>query len=441
MADGEAETLASLLSGFQGGLGSLFDDLGEPGFAGFHLTPEEQALLAADPVQFHRQSSASEGGSGHGSGSQGTKGIKRERSTNGIDSATTLPDGRAAAPGKPKSPKELANLLQDKLHLLQRHMLQNELLKGRCSMLEKIVTAREDQIARLQELKRYDDAGADAQSDPLIDPLVPLGITIKQFRSMKTSELLAKAKKMMSDIGQQLMLAGPGHVQEEAVLGHTGRLLLQSLKYCTLVRDDTLLLAARNVNEGQGSGEDVGPFHAADAHWAAVVSNLGFSQEQAMNAWLLLDLYSGWHNRVLAERSEISGTLSRALSANSYGQGYRTANDVSGLTEAQLVDKLHNNLVQERCLIFLITDVFYSNVLSAVQIAKLMVHSYPRIPDHIAILSAAAALYRPPIAQDALVAVGMGHAPVPAAALAPVLAPAGAAAIMPTPMPLTGARW
>lgn len=59
-----------------------------------------------------------------------------------------------------------------------------------------------------------------------MDPLAPLGLTIQTLRNMKAPELLARARSVMSNVGQQLMLAGPGQQEEEAVLGHTGRMLL-----------------------------------------------------------------------------------------------------------------------------------------------------------------------------------------------------------------------
>lgn len=125
--DSEASSIATLLLGFQGGLGSLFDDLGAPeGFAGFHLSHEEQELLAADPVKYQRQSS---GGST----------VKRNRSTSKIAGFAPTPDfARTSFTSRSKSSKDLTNLLQDKLELLQRHIQQNELLRCRCGLLEKV---------------------------------------------------------------------------------------------------------------------------------------------------------------------------------------------------------------------------------------------------------------------------------------------------------------
>lgn len=142
--DMEAESLAALLSGFQGGLGDLLTELIDPSQMIDNQFTPDALFTIPEPIQ--RQSSGAEA---HYDGQAGSKSIqKRERASSGSSEPSTsyqvAPSEKA---NKKATPRELSKVLQSKLSLLDQQQAENDMLKARCRILERVRCSMQTMLA------------------------------------------------------------------------------------------------------------------------------------------------------------------------------------------------------------------------------------------------------------------------------------------------------
>jgi phytoene/squalene synthetase len=68
---------------------------------------------------------------------------------------------------------------------------------------------------------------------------------------------------------------------------------------------------------------------ATQSHWVSVVEQLQLDERQQLQAWLLADLYAGWHKRLMADRSVLTAQLAQMLNSQ---QQYSQVGGGSGLS-------------------------------------------------------------------------------------------------------------
>lgn len=131
MEEIEARSLTSLLSGFQGSLDNLLFDTGDPSNC-----VDISCSLGEQPEHSQAKRSQRRGSSSRGEvhSGRGTRIQKRVRNSSEPISSQHGPDDKP----KKATPRELTKLLQSKLSLLDEQKAENENLRARCRILEKV---------------------------------------------------------------------------------------------------------------------------------------------------------------------------------------------------------------------------------------------------------------------------------------------------------------
>jgi hypothetical protein len=75
---------------------------------------------------------------------------------------------------------------------------------------------------------------------------------------------------------------------------------------------------------------------------------------------------------------------------------YRDSAAAQGVSEGALLELLQHNLTKERCLMEVVAEVMYVRILQDLQVARMLVHTYPFVMDDSGLLAAIAALHAPP---------------------------------------------
>ncbi|KAG2492662.1 hypothetical protein HYH03_009077 [Edaphochlamys debaryana] len=153
-------------------------------------------------------------------------------------------------------------------------------------------------------------------------------------------------------------------------------------------------------------------------HWLRVVAALGLSGQQRADAAVLYGCWQEWLAPILAERRALTSALDELLGANRYGGTYVEASGRYG-TDRDTIHALSANVVRERVLAVLVAEVFCCHILTDLQWAAAIVHSYPYVYDARELVRAAAQMHA---------AAALGAASAATAAPAAAAAGAGGAA-------------
>lgn len=124
-------------------------------------------------------------------------------------------------------------------------------------------------------------------------------------------------------------------------------------------------------------------------HWQQVATAIVLEEEQLQDLEVLHDIHRSLSAKVYSRRQQLVLQMQQLLETYSNNiMDSAARHNIQTLTE-----KLHRSVQQERCILFLATEVFDS-MLTAEQAARLVVASYPFKPDELAILSAMLKLWR-----------------------------------------------
>lgn len=138
---------------------------------------------------------------------------------------------------------------------------------------------------------------------------------------------------------------------------------------------------ARLKYEGSLAGE---PSEPPPEHWQQVVTAGAFEEEQLQDMAVLFDIHRSLSAKVHSQRRQLVSQLQQLL-----GNYSNNIMDVAARQDIQtLTDKLHRSVQQERCVLFLATEVFDS-MLTIEQAARLLIASYPFKPNDMAIIGSA----------------------------------------------------
>ncbi|GLC39882.1 hypothetical protein PLESTM_000961400 [Pleodorina starrii] len=156
------------------------------------------------------------------------------------------------------------------------------------------------------------------------------------------------------------------------------------LRYLGLVNEEACKFADTTL-----TGETAAP---EPGHWLRVVMALGLNQQQLADAAALHTCWQDWLARIHAERRSVTSALDALLSINRYGATYLESVGRYG-TDRDAIHKIHANVMRERILLVLTGEVFCCHILTDIQWARAIVHSYPYILDVWELVRAASQLY------------------------------------------------
>ncbi|KAG2485303.1 hypothetical protein HYH03_015977 [Edaphochlamys debaryana] len=270
---------------------------------------------------------------------------------------------------------------------------ENEELRQRTSILEKVVSCRDEQLGMVKAFEErcsttpeYSRSCFGSSSIHEGDPAV-VAAQHELYRGMKKEQLIPQYKAFLAEVSSHLL-----HCQHPCCDADSP--IVQKVTACVermgaMLKHIVLLNTPLMRQLLSLNLETMQPAAAADSHWDDVITSLQLSAEQRADIMAVLELYRGLNAKVYEERKLIMAAL---------GSGPGTLDlsapsllDRSGLAaEMELTERLSANLDKEHSARTLLCCFFFGKVLAPPQFAKVAVYSYPHFPDSLAVATAVA---------------------------------------------------
>lgn len=330
--------------------------------------------------------------------------------------------------------KELETIAAQKAEEMARLLQQNQDLKFKHSILEKVVALRTNQLNVLRSghgdpaplpppptLSGVDSGcpssaasaagnAAAAAAGPRHPPPVPGGLPPGQvaagvrlpldrcasgvphyvrsmppvdkekYRSMGKLQVLEAWKHFLSDASQAMLAleANPEDDEAASVMQQAVAEVVSLLRYCSLLAPDTYLAVMQTHLE---TYETVSP----DAeHWRAVLRTLELSPQQQAELRGVHELFEGIMRGILAERQAIN----RKLADGSHGDVSEMLRQMTISTECEVLQTYMKNLRKEKAAHLLLRGFLFGHCLTVLQFVRAAVYSYPYYPDSTALVVA-----------------------------------------------------
>ncbi|GMH37077.1 hypothetical protein BSKO_04950 [Bryopsis sp. KO-2023] len=264
--------------------------------------------------------------------------------------------------------------------------MQNSALHSQNSILEKVLSMRDEQITAMQEDNSILGVGSDDEAEK--DRAE--GFTLSGLKGREVKLSRADLKKMTADQVMQIWQAYVTEISEALVeVGTGGTGAMERIEL--LINEICMLCLSFNAVNPVSAGK----MHVRDAketeaeelkQWKSIVATLELTDEQKLEIIQLRKMLLQKLQRLLAERGKLNLTIQPALPSSTVG--HRIA--VEYLKANQTLVRLKEILRAEHRAMLDFVTAFVKEVMKPLQIAKVLVQSYPVKPDLLAIASSIA---------------------------------------------------
>ncbi|KAG2499568.1 hypothetical protein HYH03_002513 [Edaphochlamys debaryana] len=360
----------------------------------------------------------------------GQRAADRDRDTardTGVDTSKRTREGGATAAakgGKQAQVKELEAIAAQKSADLERLQRENEELKFKQKLLEKVVVVRDHQLKVMkghlellpQPWCNQQQPGVSAcsagglcrgsgtdGSGPLsaaeqirtqpgaclfgsADVVLP-DVNVEMFRTLGKQQLIDGWKHFLSEVSIPL-LALETNSDDEAAASKLRQLAAEvsfMLKHASLLAPDTMMVAMQTHLETM---ELAAP---EPEHWRHVLRTLELTPTQTAELVAVYRLFEKLMASIHAERRHINAHLAKGLEAQHSEARFATAQTTVS-PECEVLQMLQRSMRREKAAHLLLRGYTYGATLTALQFVKLGVYCYPHMPDANPLLGALAEL-------------------------------------------------
>ncbi|GAX78427.1 hypothetical protein CEUSTIGMA_g5868.t1 [Chlamydomonas eustigma] len=120
-------------------------------------------------------------------------------------------------------------------------------------------------------------------------------------------------------------------------------------------------------------------------HWHQVLGTCTLNEEQSQDLLMMDKILTQFNQRVLEDRQQLMFKLTEQVQVWQSSHKLVTSTRVD-LDHVVIMEQLKKNMLRDRCLNFLASEVFFFHILSTLQRFTIFVASYPRIPNKLAII-------------------------------------------------------
>ncbi|KXZ56991.1 hypothetical protein GPECTOR_1g896 [Gonium pectorale] len=268
---------------------------------------------------------------------------------------------------------------------------ENQQLRARTHILEKVVSCRDEQLGMVQAFTERCRSSPDSRSCFGSGMnTVPTDAQQDMFREMKKEEVIPMYKAFLAEVSKYLLHCqypcndpnSPIVQQVTACVERMGH----TMKHVVLL-NEPLMRQLLSINL-----ETMQPAVASEAHWDAVVASLQLTPDQRDDILAVYDLYRTLAEKVYEERKLLTAAMGVGCGMLGPDAGSFVSRNAMA-DEMELVEKLDANLAKEHSARTLLCCFFFGKLLAPPQFAKVAVYSYPYFPDS---LSVARAVVRQP---------------------------------------------
>lgn len=248
----------------------------------------------------------------------------------------------------------------------------NKALNNRKSILEKVLTLKEEQIQVLQDgvnvFHSQDGLHSDKAADDSADLKGPDG------KIMSGEELVKHWKSYVKALASLLVKVDSGAV-EQGLLTEVEKLMTDALSLCRRVAMVNPLAAKVLVSAQYDLDKDPEP--VKESHWFEVVKSLSLTQQQREEIQNLSRQFRARMELTVEARKDINAALADSLPDlySSRGQAARSLKAHGALAKLQEATRSEHRFHFE----YMVTVL--DQTLSKVQMAQASVQSYPFFPD------------------------------------------------------------
>ncbi|GFR53162.1 hypothetical protein Agub_g15885 [Astrephomene gubernaculifera] len=322
-----------------------------------------------------------EGPTSSGSGPTGTRGQKQPKECQNAQK-------RFRARQKERM-THLEREVAEKKAAFEQLAAENELLKARTNILEKVVNCRDEQLSMMQAFEAHCRTTGDSPScfgNGVSNTMASEPPEAQEaYRKLKKEQVIPQYKAFLAEVSRHLLhcqypCADPNSpiVQQVATcVERMGRVLKH-----ILLLNSPLMRTLLSLNL-----ETLQPGAAPESHWDDVAASLQLGPQQRADILAVYDMYRNLIAKVYEERKLIMAALGGGVgtldpSRSSFGSRPELP------SEMELTDRLAANMVKEHSARTLLCCFFFGKVLAPTQFAKVAVYSYPYFPDSLGVATA-----------------------------------------------------
>lgn len=286
---------------------------------------------------------------------------------------------------------------------MYRLVSENDSLRNRNSVLEKVLKLRDEQIAVLQEkVKLFErppkvepsvttsvSTGGEAGSTLQEAQAPPAEVEDSQFSAevvskMSADDVIKLWKDYLKQLSSWVVRAETANPDPE-VVRRVEEIITEAGTMCTKVAILNPMCIKKLVSCNL---EDASSASAAPDHWATVLGALAMTETQKKEALAARQVFLGKLKEVVEERQRINGQLQSSVpegpSVDPQGGGNNKTTAIS-LEAHDALSALKENLRREHNIHWEFNAGLFGKVMTKLQVAKAAVHSYPFYPDALGI--------------------------------------------------------
>ncbi|CAD7696271.1 unnamed protein product [Ostreobium quekettii] len=369
------------------------------GQAGAHFAFTFQAESGSDGKRDAGERAAQGGGSGgemtsksSESGTNGTaEGRQKKRRGGGEAEAPagkkelTQEKNRIAQKQFRERQKVKMNGLQRQIEELQASLESmqqaNSALQSQNGILHKVLAMRDERIKMLQEAAKYISEN-DSTGKQVSDVAVTLSelhigsvvrLTAEKLKTMQAEEIKQYWMEYVTEISAVLVDANTNPQAEERVGKLVNELFMLMMRFAAL--NPVLMMWSKQSYSSDD--EEV-------RKWLAVVPHLGLSKDQIAEIVAIRSMLLDKLKRVLDERSVLTAAIQPSLASSMACEKLH----LEYIKTNEAVIQLKENLRSEHTALLDFVSAMLRKILTPIQVARLMVQSYPTKPDILAVASA-----------------------------------------------------
>lgn len=325
-----------------------------------------------------------------------TSSLQRALPTRGRKRAQPIKQASRKTGAKQKD--TLANLqaiADQKLAQLQSLSAENDSLKSRARILERITACRDEQLYILKRWGDLDPKTCDEVEEgcTAVEVLecIPSASEVEACKNMLPEELRRFWKKFLAEASVILVKTEGGSVDTTllgalanivnktgCVMAHVGLLNARALHACLSV----------NMESDADAVPD-------EQHWRSVLAAVDLSYQQKSDVAIVYQLFLKRMKTLFQERKLIKLALGSffedAISDAQSGRHQFDASCVTQVHQQEMLERLHESLRKERSAQLMLCCFCFGKVMTTVQFSKFAVYSYPYFPDAVAVSSIIAA--------------------------------------------------